>query len=129
MSRQLKIAVADDEMDTREYLEEYLTRLDHDVRSAPDGRRLVELCRAFPPDLVVTDLAMPGLDGLAAAAEVNRERRVPVVLISGRQDAEEAALAAAHVVKFLAKPVRNEDLRVTVEAAVRGELLPVAGGA
>src|SRR5215217_7705677 len=117
MGVRLKIAVADDELDTREYLHEYLSHLGHEVRAAEDGRRLVELCRDFAPDLVVTDYAMPGLDGLAAAAAVNSERPVPVVLISGRHDGEAEAMGAAHVVAFLLKPVKGGELRAAVEAA------------
>jgi hypothetical protein len=51
----------------------------HEVRAAEDGRRLVELCGEFEPDLAVTDYAIPGLDGLAAAAEINRGRRSYIV--------------------------------------------------
>lgn len=120
MSARLKIAVADDERDTREYLEEYLTHLGHEVRAAADGPRLVELCRAFAPDLVITDYAMPGLDGLAAAAEINRGRPVPVVPISGRHDAQSLAAVEGVVVTFLAKPVKEKDLRAAVEAARAG---------
>ena len=116
MSARLKIAVADDEIDTREYLQEYFTYLGHEVRAAADGRQLVELCREFPPDLVVTDYAMPGLDGLAAAGEINRARPVPVVLISGRHDAEAVAAVEGIAVTFLAKPVKEKDLRAAVEA-------------
>ncbi len=119
MTRRLKIAVADDR-DTREYLQEFLTYLGHDVVAAEDGRRLVEACRMLRPDLIVTDFAMPGLDGLAAAAEANRERPVPVILMSGRHGAEAAALAAAHVVRFLAKPVKPADLEAAV-ASVAAE--------
>jgi CheY-like chemotaxis protein len=117
MSRPLKIVVADDERDTREYLREYGCHLGHDVRAAADGRQLVEICRAFKPDLIVTDYAMPGLDGLAAAAEVNRDRAVPVILISGRDDAESLAKAdGSPVVTFLAKPVREAELRAAIAA-------------
>jgi response regulator NasT len=117
MTRPLKIAIADDERDTREYFQEYLSRLGHDVRAAADGRQLVEMCRAFGPDLIVADYAMPGLDGLAAAAEVNRDRPVPVILISGRHDVElppqrDGGLA----VSFLAKPVKEKELRAAIEA-------------
>ncbi|MFL5333763.1 MAG: response regulator, partial [Geminicoccaceae bacterium] len=63
MDRRLRIVVADDERDTREYLQEYLSYLGHDVRAVEDGRQLVEVCREFAPDLIVTDYAMPGLDG------------------------------------------------------------------
>ena len=117
MSRPLKIVVADDERDTREYLEEYVSHLGHDVRAAADGCQLVKMCRAFKPDLIVTDYALPGLDGLAAAAEVNRDRAVPVILISGRDDAEPRAKAdGSPVVKFLAKPVSEAELRAAIAA-------------
>jgi CheY-like chemotaxis protein len=121
MTRRLKVVVADDELDTREYLQEYLTHLGHDVVAAEDGHRLLEACRTHRPDLVVTDFAMPGLDGLAAAAEVNRGHPVPVILMTGRHDAEEASLAAAHVVRFLPKPVKNAELKEAVEAVASGE--------
>src|SRR5579884_1418552 len=123
MTRRLKIAVADDEADTREYLQEYLAHLGHDVRAAADGRALVELCRAFDPDLVVTDYAMAGLNGLAAAAEVNRERQVPVILISGRHDVESRAAAEAHAVAFLAKPIKPAELMAVVELVAAGVAL------
>jgi CheY-like chemotaxis protein len=117
MTQPLKIVVADDECDTREYFQEYLSHLGHDVRAAADGRQLVEICRAFGPDLIVTDYAMPGLDGLAAAAEVNRERPVPVILITGRHDVE---LPPQHdgglVVSLLSKPVKEKELRTAIEA-------------
>jgi CheY-like chemotaxis protein len=116
MSGSLKIAVADDELDTREYLERYLTHLGHDVRAAADGRALVDLCRDFAPDLVVTDFAMPGLTGLAAAAQVNHDRPVPVILITGRDDVESDAATAAHVIAFLVKPVSPADLKAAVES-------------
>ncbi len=115
MTRPLKIAVADDERDTREFFQEYLSHLGHDVRAAEDGRQLVQMCRAFRPDLIVADYAMPGLDGLAAAAEVNRDRPVPVILISGRHDAEQLARSVGRlVVQFLVKPVQEAELREAV---------------
>jgi CheY-like chemotaxis protein len=117
MNRRLKLVVADDERDTREYLEEYLSHLGHDVRAAEDGRQLVEVCREFAPDVIVTDYAMPGLDGLTAAAEVNRDRRVPVVLISGRHDIDlPPQPGGGLVVSFLAKPVTEKELREAIEA-------------
>jgi len=121
MVRRLKIAVADDERDNREYLEELLAHLGHDVRLAADGRALVELCHQFGPDLIITDYSMPGLDGLAAAAEINRRRSVPVILISGRHDIEpETSAAADAVVRFLTKPVKLGELSAAVEAIASG---------
>lgn len=57
MSKGLKIAVADDDRDMREYLDEILPRLGHEVVAVADtGRKLAEQCRAARPDLVITDI-------------------------------------------------------------------------
>jgi FixJ family two-component response regulator len=62
---------------------------------------------------------MPGLDGQAAAAEINRGRRVPVVLITGRHDVRPAEGDGGYLVTCLLKPVKSDGLRAAVEAAVR----------
>jgi CheY-like chemotaxis protein len=118
MGHALKVAVADDDRDTREYIQELLSRLGHLVVAAEGGRRLVELCREFRPDVVVTDHGMPDMDGLAAAAEINRERRVPVILVSGQDPAELLPSANGCVVAFLIKPVRRGDLEAAITRAV-----------
>jgi two-component system OmpR family response regulator len=119
MCRRLKIVVADDERDTREYLHELLTHLGHEVRVAGDGRQLVEMCREFAPDLIVTDYAMPGQNGLAAVAEVHRGRPVPVILFSGRHDIELPDRAeGSPALLFLAKPFKEAELRAAIESAV-----------
>ena len=98
-------------------MQEYLSLLGHEVMAAEDGRRLVALCGEFAPDLIVTDYAMPGLDGLAAAREVNRHRPVPVILFSGRHAAEaEAQAEGSPVIKVLLKPVKEAELRAAVES-------------
>ncbi len=87
-TKSLRIAVADDEADVREFFERYLPRLGHQVvASAEDGRRLVELCRTAKPDLIITDVRMPGLDGLAAVGELFREQSVPVIVVTAYSDA------------------------------------------
>ena len=64
MKRGMRIAVAEDEPDVRDYFRRILPQLGHDVVGvAADGRELVELCRKQLPDLVITDLRMPGMDG------------------------------------------------------------------
>src|SRR5262249_16038957 len=77
----LRIAVADDEADTREYLQEILKRLGHQVMLAQTGRQLAEQCKLVSPDLIITDIKMPDMDGIDAAIAVNRERETPVILI------------------------------------------------
>ena len=56
----LKVVVADDERDMRQFLQEMLTHLGHTVvGAAEDGRQLVDQCRTNAPDLIVTDIKMP----------------------------------------------------------------------
>ena len=83
MSRALRIAVADDEPDVRDYFRRILPRLGHQVVvAARTGRELVEQCRAARPDLVITDIKMPDLDGIEAAVALGRDEPVPVILVS-----------------------------------------------
>ena len=109
MSQPLRIAVADDEADTRDYLKELLPRLGHEVVAVGSGRELVELCRATKPDLVITDIRMPDMDGLQAAAEINRDGQMPVILVTAYHDADVLAPGAAdYVMAYLAKPVAKD---------------------
>ena len=116
----LRIVVADDERDVRQFLQEMLVQLGHTVvGTAETGRQLVDQCRTTPPDLVVTDIKMPDLDGLEAAAAVNRLRPVPVVVISGHHEAPLLERASVdYVMTYLIKPVKPTDLQASVTLAV-----------
>src|SRR5260370_32444608 len=85
----LRIAVADDERDMRQFFEEVLTHLGHQVVvNAETGRQLIDRCHTTAPDLIITDIRMPDMDGLEAAAAVNQERPVPVVAVSAHSEKE-----------------------------------------
>src|SRR6478735_1367431 len=116
----LRIVVADDERDMRQFLQEMLTHLGHTVVGAAEtGRQLVDQCRAAAPDLVVTDIKMPDLDGLEAAAEANRLRPIPVVVISGHHEAPLLERASVdYVMTYLVKPVKPTDLQAAATLAV-----------
>jgi response regulator NasT len=116
----LRIAVADDERDTREFLQELLERLGYQVSAvAENGQSLVEQCRSTRPDLVITDIKMPDMDGLEASEAVNRERQVPVILVSAHHDAEFLRRAGAeHIMAYLVKPVKPADLIAAISLAV-----------
>jgi AmiR/NasT family two-component response regulator len=116
----LRIAVADDEADTRQFFQEVLTHLGHEVVAVVEnGRQLVERCRATRPDLVITDIRMPDMDGIEAAAAVNRERQVPVILVTAHHDtASLSRSGVGHVMAYLSKPIKPVDLQAAITLAV-----------
>jgi AmiR/NasT family two-component response regulator len=120
MSKGLKIAVADDERDMREYLHEVLPRLGHEVVAvAENGRKLVEQCAAAHPDLVITDIKMPDMDGVEASVAVNRGKQTPVILVSAHHDAETLVrVGVDHIMGYLVKPVSEADLKTAITMAM-----------
>ena len=121
MTQPLRIAVADDEPDMRDYFTKMLPRLGHKViGAATNGRELVELCRATRPDLVITDIKMPDMDGIDAAVRIYQEEPVPIILVSAYHDAELVERAEAdHIMGYLVKPIKQADLRPVISLALR----------
>jgi response regulator NasT len=116
----LRIAVADDEADMRLFFRELLPHLGHQVVvEASTGKELVERCRTARPELVITDIKMPDMDGLQAAAEINREGQTPVILVTAYHDADFMAhSAASYIMAYLAKPVKPPELQAAVHLAM-----------
>jgi two-component system, response regulator PdtaR len=116
----LRVAVADDEKDMLEFLQEALQRLGHEVvAAAQTGTDLVERCRAAQPDLIITDILMPDLDGIQAVEQIERDRPVPVILVSAHHDAELIVRAGTdHIMAYMLKPIREPDLATAIYLAV-----------
>jgi response regulator NasT len=116
----LRIAVADDERDMRQFLAEWLPEMGHQVVAvAETGQQLIEQCRSTCPDLVITDIKMPDMDGIDAVAELNRHREVPVVLVSAHHESELLRRSGAeHIMAYLVKPVKPADLQAAIHLAV-----------
>jgi response regulator NasT len=121
MSVSLRIVIADDEQDMRDYFRKLLPRLGHQVvAEAQTGRELVVLCQLHKPDLVITDIKMPDMDGIDAATQIYTERPVPIILVSAYHDAELIARAEAdHILGYLVKPIKQTDLAPTIALATR----------
>ncbi len=107
-----RILVVDDDPVFREYFSGLLEEFGHEAMTAADGAAGLELFRSQGPDLVVLDLRMPGLDGLAVLAEIAREAAgTPVIVVSGTTDVADA-VAALHrgAWDFIVKPLQDAEL-------------------
>ena len=103
-----RILVVDDEASIRDLLSKTLALADYDVDLAPDGRTAIDRLRIAPYDLLITDLKMPGIDGLTVIREGRRLRPdIPVVIITG-YSSEASAIEAVNlgVSGYLTKPFR-----------------------
>lgn len=117
----LRIIVADDEPDVLKHFQECLEVLGHQVIAAVrTGAELVEQCNALHPDLVITDIKMPDLDGIEAAKQLRQESPVPVILVSAYHDPELIERALANqVLAYLVKPIGKDDLEPAIALAMR----------
>lgn len=117
----LRIVVADDEADMREYLQTILPRLGHQVlATCGTGLELVQRCRELEPDLVISDIRMPEMDGIQAAEAIYAARPLPVILISAHHGEELIRRAREdHVLAYLVKPVKAADLEPAIAIAMR----------
>ena len=112
------VLIVDDSLHTRELYSEYLTYRGLGVLTAPDGEAGLALALAMKPDVIVMDLAMPGLNGITATHRLKdhpRTRRIPVIVLTGYafRAIQQGALEAGADV-FLTKPCLPEDLERSV---------------
>jgi PAS domain S-box-containing protein len=105
----LRILAVEDEPEVLDVLRAMLSSAGHTVFTAASGREALELFEHEPVDLVLTDLGMPGMTGLALATEIKRRRAVPVLLLTGWADELDAATAPS-VDLVVAKPFTRERL-------------------
>lgn len=120
MNRSLRVVVAEDDGLTRLCFEEFIREMGHAVvASVKNGEELVRHARDLKPDLVVSDVEMPKLDGLKAARIICGEMALPFVLISGcNHRGEVAALESGCVLLYLEKPVSAEQLKAAIDTAL-----------
>jgi excisionase family DNA binding protein len=115
-----RVLVVDDEASIRDLLAKTLALAEYDVDVASDGRSALERMRMYTYDLLIADLKMPGLDGLAVIREAKRYKSdLPVIIITGFST-ESSAIEAVNlgVAGYLTKPFRVPEVLKQAEKAL-----------
>jgi two-component system cell cycle response regulator DivK len=120
-----RVLLVDDHDDTREGYATYLRCMGVDVEVASDGLELVEAARRLVPDVIVTDLSMPRMDGWQALRVLKQDPRtcfIPVVAITAEhgRGGEARRAQAAGFDGFCAKPCPPCDLLSAIHGALQG---------
>lgn len=117
MKGAMRIVIADDEPLARERLRTLLAE-QHGVEvvaEAADGQHALHACAEHQPDLVLLDIAMPGIDGLEAARHLAAFEPRPAVVFCTAYDAHALSAFEAEAIDYLVKPVRAERLSAALE--------------
>lgn len=117
-----RVLLVEDHLDTRQMYAEFLG-IDFDVMTAADGEDALSMMRLHPPDVLVTDLSLPRMDGFELIARVRADpalRAIPVICLSGYggHEYEERALAAG-CDRILQKPCMPDALAEVVSETIQ----------
>jgi len=120
MGNPLKILLAEDEYLVLIGLVTSLKKLGHEiVGEASDGEELVKMALKSKPDLIITDINMPLLDGIEALKKINKQMFIPSIIISGYHDPELIERATKQgIFSYLVKPVDICNLKVAIDVAI-----------
>jgi len=115
-----RILVVDDEASIREVLTQYLELEGFTVLQAADGVEALRSAEAQPPDLVVLDLMLPGMDGLEVCRRLRATSAVPILMLTARSDeTDKLAGFAVGTDDYVTKPFSPREVVVRVQAIMR----------
>lgn len=124
--RAAKILLVDDEPQILRVLRTALSTQGYILRTASNGAEAMETASEWQPDLVITDLAMPEMDGVALCSELRAASQVPIIVLSVRnQDRMKIEALDAGADDYVTKPFSIQEL----QARVRAQLRRVTAGA
>jgi len=119
------ILVVDDEPQITRVLKTTLSGKGYGIRTASDGEQALHEMKNWTPDLIITDLRMPNMDGLALCRTVRKESRVPIIVLSVKgEEAVKVEALDAGADDYVTKPFNINELLARVRAALRRSALP-----
>ncbi len=115
-----RILVVDDELWVRKLVQGYLERAGFAVATAATGPEALAELEAHPPDLVLLDLMLPGMDGLEVAQRIRKESNVPIIMLTARSTEEDRVRGLElGADDYVVKPFSARELEARVRAVLR----------
>jgi len=114
------ILVVDDELLIRDLLYDFFNQQGWDISIAENGQKALDILREKKVDLVLTDLRMPDMDGLALTTELRKDHpHLPVIIMTGYPSVDSAITALRQkVADYVIKPFNINKLYKTIEAKI-----------
>jgi DNA-binding response OmpR family regulator len=120
MGMATKILVVDDKANVRQLLREYLVEQGFEVVVATNGREALYAARHETPDVILLDIMMPEMDGYEFLKQYRRERAVPVIIITAREEETDAVLGLElGADDYVIKPFRMREMVARIRAVLR----------
>jgi two-component system KDP operon response regulator KdpE len=120
MVQRSRILVVDDETQITRVLRTTLSAQGYDIRTASDAENAFEVIKDWPPDLIITDLSMPGMSGIELSKKVREHSDVPIIVLSvlGEDRLKVEALDSG-ADDYVTKPFSRTELLARVRANLR----------
>ena len=124
------VLVVDDDPTVREVVITYLSKAGHTVTSAADGNEALASVAKSPPELIVLDLMLPGLDGLEVSRRLRESGDIPVIMLTAKGSVSDRVVGLEHGADdYVTKPFSPRELVLRVDSVLRrtGEPPPASG--
>lgn len=128
MNELSRLLIVDDEADVTRVLQAFFASQGYSARTADDGSTALKVMREWQPDLIITDLSMPNVSGIALCREVRKTSVVPIIVLSVREEETtkvEALNSGAD--DYVTKPFGTDELLARVRATLRRSTQSISG--
>ncbi|MCG3086465.1 response regulator transcription factor [Sporosarcina cyprini] len=115
-----KVLVADDDKEIRDGIEIYLKNEGYDVLKAADGQEALDLLRSNEVHLLILDIMMPNMDGIAATFKIREAQNVPIIMLSAKaEDSDKIHGLSVGADDYVTKPFHPLELMARVKSQLR----------